>query len=116
MLEYMAHKLFEKYSKYDGTYESMRQIRKYLSLVLNSNTNGKTNIGIFTKEHPVKMFDIMAVMSEHKQDIVGKEDGIYFVNDAGKLFPPIKVEDIPEQSIMTMIRHRLEFPELDKYK
>lgn len=116
MLAYIAHQLSAKVALYDGSYETMRGVRKYASVLLNSKTSSRTNVSILAEEYPELLSKVMDILEKHNQKIVKKEDGIWFETATGNVFPPIHEQCIPEQSLMTMIRHQLEFPNLDKYR
>jgi hypothetical protein len=116
VLAYAAHQLSAKVALYDGSYETMRGVRKYASLLLNSRTSGKTNVSILAREYPDLLFKVMEILEKHGQVIVKKDDGIWFETSTGKVFQPIHESDVPAQSLTTMIRHQVEFPKLDQYR
>lgn len=114
-LLYIMHKLKKHLNAYDGTYESMRKLRTYFSLALNTETRGVQNLSILSQEYGDIISKIMTIFDTHEQSIVKRENGYWFYTEDGKVFEPVTEKNVLLISLPNMVHFQLEFPELDKY-
>lgn len=114
-LLYCMHKLKKHLALYDGSYETMRKLRTYLSLTLNTQTKGIQNISILTREYGDIISEIMTILDEHGQSIVGRDSGVWIYTKDGNVFEPVTERDVPLVSLPNMVHFQLEFPELEPY-
>jgi hypothetical protein len=109
------HKLKKHLALYDGSYETMRKLRTYLSFALNTETKGIQNISILTREYGDIIHRIMLILDEHGQSIVGRDNGVWIYTKDGNVFEPVTAKDVPLVSLPNLVHFRLEFPELEAY-
>lgn len=113
-LYYVTHKLQKHYKAYDGSYESMRKVRIYLSLALNIRFDQKRIFDIIKEIYPIIFHGVIGIMEEHDQCIIMRHGECHLGNQV-KALPPLFEEDVPQITFGDMIHYRTEFPEYERF-